>query len=129
MSFIEDIDINRNLNKITFENEKEDKTYRKMIFINLITLIEVYFGDIFRLSIAKKANYLELAIKKIKELSSEKIPLKELLEKEYTPLSYTEQVINSKILFHKLEKVNELYKAVFEEKIIDENSKETQIAS
>ncbi len=124
LAFIEDISITKNLNEIIINDEQQNKAYRKMIFINLITLIEVYFGDIFKLSLAKNPIFLALAIEKIKELSTAKIPLKELLDKKYTPLSYAEQIINSKILFHKLEKVNELYKAVFKEKIIDENSQE-----
>jgi hypothetical protein len=124
MSFINGLNINKELNKRNIDIVVQEEVYRRMIFINLITLVEVYFGDVFRLSIAKNPDYLKLAIEKVKELSSEKISLKDLLEKQYTPLSYTEQIISSKILFHKLEKVNELYKAIFGEKIIDENSTE-----
>lgn len=124
VSFLKELEKLKSLNEKSFDDINEDYAFRKMIYVNIVTLLEVYLGDVFKVTIADNQDYLKLAIEKVRELSSEKIPLKDFLQEQYTPLSYTEKVINNKILFHKLEKVNELYKAVFGISILDNSSKD-----
>jgi hypothetical protein len=120
---------NENLKKIKelidFKNKKitnstRQEFLRNLLYINVITTMEAYLGDAFRINVFRKDKYLIQFTKSYKNFEDTKYVLPDLSAivdydkttlKQFVRDECTKEM--NKIVFHKLNLVTKLYKDVF----------------
>jgi hypothetical protein len=105
------VDLQLLLDKCPYENLKE--TFCKMIFVHAITLMETYLGDTIISAIKEKESFLERAIQNCQELKDKKLSLHQIFKNSDIVQNTVFNEI-SKVIFHNLSKVIQIYKAIFD---------------
>ncbi len=112
--------IKRMIDLKDLKNQRDKEFLRKLLYINVITSMEIYLGDAFIYQIRNNERYLKKFISHHQNFEK-KSYLKEVAKKypnfesslKYVFLEEATQILNN-ISFHKLENIEKLYKKVLE---------------
>ncbi|WKL82055.1 MULTISPECIES: hypothetical protein [Raoultella] len=100
------------------EIEEEGKIHKNETFIKMqisysITIMESCLSEMIKSVVASHEIYMSNAIKNIDELKGKNIPLSDLLNKQNTPEKYVQEYLSG-LLYHKISKIFEVYKAILQ---------------
>lgn len=131
--FFTELDALKNMAESNLENPNKafmlhSNIVVKMSYAYAVTLLETFLGDTFKALIIKRENFLENAIKNVKEIKNEKYSIFELSKTDLNicslALSHT-----TGIHFHNISKVQEIYSQVLGIKLQLDISKVCKITS
>ncbi|MCT4578477.1 hypothetical protein [Donghicola sp.] len=110
-------------------NSIGDELLNRMLFTQIIGVMEAYFSDVISNTIKSNKIYLKLFIQKDRELCKEKLSLTEVFDDPDIINKKINQRIEA-ISFHNIEHVDTIFKHLFEEKLLQKsgNTKELKHA-
>ncbi|XOZ32863.1 hypothetical protein ACMDCT_11655 [Halomonadaceae bacterium KBTZ08] len=106
-------DVERLLSSVDYD-DISTKTLRQLLFVQIITTLEVYLSDRLREEVLKSEYYfLPMLLKADKSIGERKVTLSEVLTDPRLVHGYVLEYLSS-IVYHNLSRVNYLYKGVFD---------------
>lgn len=108
-NFTENIKLIRSLIKVTsIANESISQYLKNMLYANIITCIEAYLSDAFKVTVTSKREFLRRFVETFHGFRSEKFELRELFSQyEQIDKKATKAIID--IIYHDLPKVKGMY--------------------
>lgn len=91
------------------------EVFIKMKTAYIVTIMESCLSEMIKSVVLSHNRYVKNAIKNVKELKEKKVPLSELINKESTANKYVQEHLEN-ILYHRIEQVLEVYKAILQPK-------------
>lgn len=110
-TFSEEIKSLRVLNNIVIPDDKALKSLKRQIYIGAITCLETYLSDAFINTVLSNREYLKSFFSTFKDFKEQKMSLSDLFININQAEEIAKEAMSSKVLYHKLDKVNEMYKA------------------
>jgi len=108
-TFSEEIKSLRVLNNIVITDDKTLKSLKRQIYIGTITCLETYLSDAFINTVLSNGEYVKSFFSTFKDFKQQKISLSDL----FININQAEKMAKeamSKVLYHNLGQVNEMYK-------------------
>lgn len=110
-TFSEEIKSLRVLNNIVIPDDKALKSLKRQIYIGAITCLETYLSDAFINTVLSNREYLKSFFSTFEDFKEQKMSLSDLFININQAEEIAKEAMSSKVLYHKLDKVNEMYKA------------------
>ncbi|WP_353932627.1 hypothetical protein WJM97_08590 [Okeanomitos corallinicola TIOX110] len=110
-TFSEEIKSLRVLNDIVITDDKALKSLKRQIYIGTITCLETYLSDAFINTVLSNQEYLKSFFSTFKDFKKQTISMSNLFINIDKAEEIAKEAMSSKVLYHKLDKVNEMYTA------------------
>ena len=111
-NFTKNMDVIRTLLSIEIENEIAKSAQYKLLYVNIITSMEVFFSDTFLNTVLNNDNLFKSFIQTTPEFGKRQVPLNEI----YTRLSQIKKeakVYLLDVIYHNISVVSNMYKDTF----------------
>lgn len=109
-SFLESIDNLEELLRMNISNENSNDYYLKMLYANVITILETYLSDTFINKVMSEERYIRRFIETFKDYENEKIGYNDIF-KYYEKSSVKVAETMAEVIYHNIAKVKGMYES------------------
>ena len=110
--FVNSINNTKTLNDISLPSLPQELTLTNLLYVNLVTCLEVYLADALANNVLSKIKFREAFIRTYKPFTKEKITISKIID-TYSNIDSLIKTRLREILYHDIEKVSNIYKSVF----------------
>jgi hypothetical protein len=111
-NFVREINSIQELNKLQLENGDLDKVLRRQLYVAIVGIFEAFLSETFINQIDENTSYFRNFVETFPQFSTQKFQLKDIFQ-EYEKLKKTVQKAVLEVIYHNLDKVQNMYVATF----------------